>query len=946
MANSFSIRGSYKSDIGAGLAKDKAAFAGIGAAGRTHLGGLTGAFGKAEKASGKFSGALGHAKGQIAGVMGSIGMLAGVGGVTGLVGVLGESVTAARDFGSAMDLIRNQAGASQSEVESMSKALVDMAGKVGTAPETLATGLYHIESAGIRGSKALDVLTAAAQGAAVGNADLESVTNALIAAVNSGVKGVDSMTGAMGTLNAIVGSGNMKMEDLTAAIGTGILSTAKTFGVSIQSVGAALGDMTNQGIPAIDAANGIRSAMRLMAAPTSTAAKLLAGIGLSSTTLAQDMRGPGGLQAAIVDLQDHLSKGTPAAVQVMVDSIRSAAKSPQAAVKEINKQLGAIGLSSQQIAYAMSGDFSRIGLTAMQQAALLAHAFGGKQSQAILTLVGNMDALKASQDAVANGASDFQSAWERTQQDAGFQWEKFTAIVQADAIKIGDKLLPKVVDGLTMVGGWLDQHGNEIADAFGNAADEAVKIGGAVKDTVVPALSAITGAFNSLPDGVKQLLIGAFVGSRVVKWTFGISAVDVVKGVAGVVEKGVGSLFKNAVSANMNVEAANVNVVGKGGGLPGLPGGGGAAGAVEGGAAAAGGMSLTAIAAGAAAIASIPLAYNLIYALRDQNAPGEGRFTNAAGKVVSTQQALGVSGMTDAQFRQLYAYGQVGNMLNAAAAQSPAAANGDTHENLLPSNQAVAMALPGGRDTHEDLKPTNKLLADLKGLGIDLKNTAYRELSAQERAAQRASKDFEGALGRVNKLQMNDNRRLVSQQMGAALRIAKGTESSAKKVDQLDAIQKDLLKHGDRWAAAQVGKLKEIAAKKTSVAVNINDGGTTVNISGLAAGRQTVRIQSGKYTGKTIPLAKGGVMPADGRALVGEAGRPEIVEGIPGGGFRVTPIAAPAGGGAQSVEFHVHVHGANTPGAMREAAQAFGPLLVRWMQQNGFLTRTASGLAG
>src|SRR5581483_7758282 len=96
-----------------------------------------------------------------------------------------------------------------------------MAGKVGTAPQDLADGMYHVASslnatlpAATRVSTELKVLKVAAEGAKVGNANLVDVTNALDAAIVSGIRGVQNYQQAMGALNAIVGAGDMTMQDL------------------------------------------------------------------------------------------------------------------------------------------------------------------------------------------------------------------------------------------------------------------------------------------------------------------------------------------------------------------------------------------------------------------------------------------------------------------------------------------------------------------------------------------------------------------------------------------------------------------------------------------------------------------------------------------------------------------------------------------------------------
>src|SRR5438477_9484454 len=176
---------SLQDQLTPGLAKAKGELASANAAST----GLHGGLSRLSGVTSTLGGALTTMRGRLSSVASGFGTLIGVGGVLGLTGALTSSIGKARDFARAMELIHTQAGGTQAEVTSMSKALLGLAGQVGTGPEALAAGLYHVESAGLRGAKALDILKTAAEGAKVGNADLESVTNALIASVNSGVKG-------------------------------------------------------------------------------------------------------------------------------------------------------------------------------------------------------------------------------------------------------------------------------------------------------------------------------------------------------------------------------------------------------------------------------------------------------------------------------------------------------------------------------------------------------------------------------------------------------------------------------------------------------------------------------------------------------------------------------------------------------------------------------------
>lgn len=324
--------------------------------------------------------------------LGKATMLVGAALAGGVVFGLVKSVEAATKFQSSMELIQTQAGGSAKEVDTMSKALLGMASSVGQTPEQLSQALYHIESSGYRGAQALSILKLAAEGAAVGHADLTQTTNALVGAERTGIKGLGDMSHAMGTLNAIVGAGNMTMDQLTSALGTGVLVTAKAFGLSIQDVGSSLATMTSNGVPAVNAASALKMMFASLAAPTKAAQGALKSIGLSSSDLATTMRSQG-LGPALTELKQH-----------MMDA----------------------------------------GLNATQTAALLTTAFGKKSSGGLLTLLGNLSDLKKATAQVSDGAKSFGANWAETQKSAEFASARFHAALSAIEIEIGSTLLPIV----------------------------------------------------------------------------------------------------------------------------------------------------------------------------------------------------------------------------------------------------------------------------------------------------------------------------------------------------------------------------------------------------------------------------------------------------------------------------------------------------------------------
>ncbi len=318
------------------------------------------------------------------------------------------SIALATKFDSAMERVHTQAGAAQAEVEKMGPALLDLAPKVATGPEALAESLFHIESVGLRGAKALDTVAASAKLAKVGNADLEQTTNAVAAAMVTQMKDARSLDQIIGLLNATVGQGNMKMNDLTAAISTGILPVAKNFGLGLADVGGALAVMTDRGMHADEAATRLKMTMTMMEAPTNKASKALHSVGLSSTQLAEDMHKPEGLVTALSDLKDHMDKA---------------------------------------------------GLSAIQQAQVISSVFGGGRSSAgVQTLMNNLTVLEQKTKGVTAGVGKFGDAWSKTTETASFKLHQTTAALQSAGVKLGNDLLPAVTRIAGAVG--------KIADAF------------------------------------------------------------------------------------------------------------------------------------------------------------------------------------------------------------------------------------------------------------------------------------------------------------------------------------------------------------------------------------------------------------------------------------------------------------------------------------------------
>lgn len=353
------------------------------------------------------------------------------------------------DFQSSMELLHTQAGLPQKDVAALSAGVLKLATQVGVTPSTLSTGLFHVVSQGIKGTgEQLSVLKVAAQGSAMGMANMEDATNALGAILVNRIPGVHDVGQAMGEMNAIVGSGDMHFQDLADALGTALPSAASIAGVSLVQMGAGLAVLGDSNIRGAKAGTELASAIRLMAAPSTAAAKAFGKVGLSATQLADDIRS-GGLVKALGDLRDHLA-----------------------------------------------------GLSKSQQMLDLVHMFGGKQATAVMTLLNQFDRLKTKVADIDAGGNKFASDWAAYTQTAAYKMNVLGASMSAAGISIGNILLPFVSKAVITL--------TDLANKF-SALPGPVKDAILVMAGVVAVVGPVIGAIGSLATAIGFLAANPIV---------------------------------------------------------------------------------------------------------------------------------------------------------------------------------------------------------------------------------------------------------------------------------------------------------------------------------------------------------------------------------------------------------------------------------------------------
>ena len=413
----------------------------------------------------------------LGGLTGALGAVTGplmIGGAA-IAGIGALSLTSAGDFQELTTQLVTGAGESAANLEMVRQGLMAMAPQVGITADELAKGMYNIESAGYHGKAGLDVLKAAAEGAAVGGADMATVADGLTSAMNAYHTSGLSATQMTNDLVATVASGKMHMQDLASSLGT-VLPAASTAHVSLQQVTAAIATMTAQGTPAADAATYLRQTILQLENPSAKATKALHDIGLSASDLHHMLGDPSiGLAGTLDAMTTRLGKKFPesaAAAAAEFAKVKSGAEDMDTAMANL---AGSGGVSQQYIS--MLSDM--VGGTKSMQAAL--ELTGGNMT----TFKGNIASISG---AVADGKTQV-SGFADVQGDFNFKMNAAKASLENMAIGIGDRLLPvagKLADwfvndglpGLQSFGGWI---GDNLIPALG-------QLGHWIGDNIVPSL--------------------------------------------------------------------------------------------------------------------------------------------------------------------------------------------------------------------------------------------------------------------------------------------------------------------------------------------------------------------------------------------------------------------------------------------------------------------------
>jgi TP901 family phage tail tape measure protein len=288
------------------------------------------------------------------------------------------------DFEAAMTKTVTLAGESKASMEAMRGSVLALSKETGVGPVALAEALVAIESNGLTGSAALEVLTASAKSSAIGMGEAADVGRALTAVVNA--YGTDTLTAtqAADQFHQIVLLGGAEANTLAGELGR-VVGVASALGVSFAEVGAFIATYTRLGLSASEATTGLSGVLNMILNPSREARDALGSLGMSAESLRQQVSEQG-LGTALTGLIGKL-KGNADATGALFGNVRALA--------------GVMGTA-------------------------------GTQAQAYRD---NLEKIKNSTGSLSAAFK----VWEGT---TAATWAKFTAGAQSALVVIGDQLAP------------------------------------------------------------------------------------------------------------------------------------------------------------------------------------------------------------------------------------------------------------------------------------------------------------------------------------------------------------------------------------------------------------------------------------------------------------------------------------------------------------------------
>jgi TP901 family phage tail tape measure protein len=347
----------------------------------------------------------------------------------------------ALDYDTAINHVQALTGASAKQTKAWSDQILELAPKIGQSPQELANALYFVASSGAKVNQVLPITAASARAAASGMGDAETVAQLLTSAINAYGGKTLSAARATDILTEAVKVGKAEPQELADNLGK-VIPVAQSMGVSFAEVATSVSELTNTGLDAAQAATGARAILTGLLKPASQTEKEFHKLGTSAAEVRKEIRDKG-LNATLQDLSTKVG-GNQAAIGKLFPNVRA-----------LTAYLALTGKNAGNVSKALD---------------LVGHSTGAA-SQAFK---------------VASGGP-------------GQKLNREMAQLDATAIKIGNDLLPVVLD--------IGSHIAHLADSFSGLSkneQHAIEIGLGIAALVGP-VATFAGGVATLVSLVSRL---------------------------------------------------------------------------------------------------------------------------------------------------------------------------------------------------------------------------------------------------------------------------------------------------------------------------------------------------------------------------------------------------------------------------------------------------------
>jgi hypothetical protein len=473
----------------------------------------------------KVGGSAARAGGQVESASNSMSSAAGKMAVgIGLAGATfaAVSVKMAADFQQSVTKLATTAGESTKNLKMVGDGMLNMAGQVGISANDLAKGMYIVESSGIHGAAALDVLKASAQGARQEGADLTKVTDAVTTAMHDYGPSIGNAAKVTSEMVTAVSAGKTTFDQLTGSLHS-VTPLASALHVPFADIIGSLAAMTASGESADQATQNMAQALRSLQKPTQPMIDEMAQLGITATDLATSLSTKG-LSGTVQDLSqaimDHMGPSGKVLMGTFNDSkiaaddarqmfsnlppalqkVATAYENGKLSVADWRKAIKAMPADEQMLITSWKGMQDRSDgfnqmlksgkPVAQQYTAALEGVMGTSAGLSVALQLTGAHASVVNQNVkdIAASSGDAKGnikGWAEVQGNMNQQLAQAEHAIGAMAIQFGQHLLPVLTTGL----GWVNTTGipafKNLASGVGDAVKWFTQLPGPVKEAAV-----------------------------------------------------------------------------------------------------------------------------------------------------------------------------------------------------------------------------------------------------------------------------------------------------------------------------------------------------------------------------------------------------------------------------------------------------------------------------